>query len=610
MRHGTTAHMRSLCVWALTVTAVWLTAFASMAAGAGPYGGPPPGAGLIEMRDNEFGPVVLRVNPGATAEWRNGGHIAHSVTSDDGLWDSGLLQSGATFRYTFTQPGVYRYYCVPHGARGIRGMAGVVVVGDVALPSTAPAARLGPGQTLRVPADHPTIQAAVDAANPGSLILIAPGVYVEAVVVTTPGLTLRGLDRNRVILDGRFSRANGVKVVGADGVVIENMTARHFTANGFFWTGVRGYRGSYLTTYNNGEYGLYAFDSVFGRFDHSYASGHPDSGFYIGQCKPCHAEITDVLAEGNALGYSGTNAGGGLTIRRSVWRFNGAGIVPNTLDTERLAPQDGATIVDNIVYSNHNRDAPAAVLQQPAFGNGILVAGGVNNLVEGNRVWDHPNYGILIIGNVDQHFWMPRGNQVRGNTVWTSGRADLALAAPAGSGNCFAGNRFRRSRPPRIEAVYACGSSLSGIGGGDPAAFGVILAQFVQAELGPRKAGDWRTYPAPPPQPQMPDPQSVPAAAYPGPASADSTPQATPAGVPAAELSVVPQSAPPETDRFVLYAAQVFAYPLAVIAVAWDAVRRRRLAAGRAAMWIGVAVLIPIAGALLYFWRRYRGAGR
>ena len=126
---------------------------------------------------------------------------------------------------------------------------------------------------MRVPGDADTIQGGVDLAAPGDLVLVGPGVYDEAVVVTTPFLTIRGTDRNRVILDGGFTLDNGIQVIEADGVAIENMTARNYILNGFFWTSVFGYRGSYLTAYDNGDYGIYAYDSVYGLYDHAYASG-------------------------------------------------------------------------------------------------------------------------------------------------------------------------------------------------------------------------------------------------------------------------------------------------------------------------------------------------
>ncbi len=113
---------------------------------------------------------------------------------------------------------------------------------------------------MRVPSDFRTIQDAVNAAKPGSLVLVAPGVYREAVTVSNPGIVIRGESVATTILDGEFTRENGFKVV-ADGVAIENMTARNFTKNGFFWTGVKGYRGSYLTAIRNGDYGIYAFDA-------------------------------------------------------------------------------------------------------------------------------------------------------------------------------------------------------------------------------------------------------------------------------------------------------------------------------------------------------------
>ena len=83
------------------------------------------------------------------------------------------------------------------------------------------------------------------------------------------------------MLDGEFKRDNGIMVVGANGVAIENLTARNYTLNGFFWNGVLLPRLN-PSPYRNGDYGLYAYASQWGQFDHSYASGSPDAA-YIGQ---------------------------------------------------------------------------------------------------------------------------------------------------------------------------------------------------------------------------------------------------------------------------------------------------------------------------------------
>ncbi len=360
----------------------------------------------------------------------------------------------------------------------------------------------------RVPETYESIQAAVTAAEAQDLISVGPGEYHESVTVSdTPRLTIRGRDRNAVVLDGEFTRRNGITAT-VDGVVVENLTARHYEYNGIYWVGVDGYRGSYLTAYNNGEYGVYAFDSVNGKFEHSYASGHPDSGFYVGQCQPCRAVLENLIAEGNSIGYSGTNAGGELVIRDSVWRQNMSGIVPNTLDSEGLAPQRGVRIESNEVVDNNNETAPTKAIGYPAFGTGINIAGGTENVVTGNRVSEHANFGIVLVPNYDKQLWRPRGNRITDNAVDGSGRVDIALGAPAGPGNRFSNNDFATSRPDGIEGAGPLGRVRRSIG--DPWVTFLLGKGFLQTELGEFPGGNWREQPVPPNQPTMPEPNRPP----------------------------------------------------------------------------------------------------
>ena len=472
----------------------------------------------IAALDDFFKGEVVRVPVGTKVEWRNLGRNPHTVTADDATFDSGNMENGDEFSWTFEEAGVYPYYCKYHGAAGGVGMAGIIVVGDVPLPGgggpdVGPGREpvpSGPGATIRVPRDEDTIQGAVNAAEPGDLILIGPGTYHEAVRVLTPYLTIRGTDRNAVILDGELMLPNAIHVIEADGVVVENLTTRHYRVNGVYWSGVQGYRGSYLTAYANGDYGIYAFNSVWGRIEHSYASGHPDSGFYVGECFPCHALITDVVSEGNAIGYSGTNAGGDLLIVNSEWRNNMGGIVPNTLDSELLPPQRGATIAGNWVHDNNNTDAPAKRLLWPSLGLGIVVGGGRDNEIHGNLVEDHISYGIAVMPNIDANLWLSSGNVVEDNLVRRSGRADLALGAPGAGGDCFAGNDHATSSPVGIEALHGCGTLLPGhAGGGEWGATIGLLTRFAEALNGHNRTGEWENGATPPDQAPMPDAETA-----------------------------------------------------------------------------------------------------
>jgi plastocyanin len=520
---GVTDALPSLTRTAASVVGALVLAGATITIAERPVAARAPAASevvTVEIRDNVFRPANVAVKSGTTVRWVNEGRNRHNVTPDSGKqFGSRNLRPGQSYAYLFEDERDFGYYCTLHGAPG-KGQAGTVTVGEPS--GTAGVAPAGAGseaapdfaasgRTIRVPRDAKTIQGAVDRARTGDLVLVSPGVYHESVTVATDGIVIRGVDRNRTILDGDFERENGVNVVGANGVAVENLTARNFTYNGFYWTGVRGYRGSYLTAYRNGDYGIYAFDSQWGVFEHSSASGSPDAGFYIGQCQPCHAVIDDVVAEHNQIGYSGTNAGGDLVITRSTFRNNRIGIVPNSLDSEELAPQGNAVIAGNVVITNGSIEAARERSDSfdIGYGVGIVVLGGNENQIVSNRVHDNPRVGIVIAPNpgISGNAWPAARNRIVGNDVHGSSAADLAavFVSPA-DGNCFADNVFKTSAPTAIETLMPC----EGAGSGDPLAGALAPELFLDTSKNP-PGRDYKETPVPRRQRDMPRARTAPA---------------------------------------------------------------------------------------------------
>ena len=475
---------------------------------------------IVKVVDDEFSPKVIRVEPGTTVIWESGGANNHNVIASDGTWQAissdyfeyGIITKGDQYEHTFNEPGVYEYYCPYHGTNN-KGMVGTVIVGDVeySAPEEKIIVELSE-DVLRVGKNEQftKIQDAVDAAIEGDLILIENGVYKESVTVTTSYLTIRGVDRNKVIIDGEFMRENGIQIYDTDGVSVENLSVRNFSLNGVYWNTSKGFKGSYLTVYNNGDYGVYAFNSTDGIFDNIYASGHPDSGIYIGQCYPCNSLIYDNVIEGNALGYSGTNAGGHLYLYNNIWRDNMSGIVPNTLDSELNPPGRETTIIGNLVIDNNNYEAPTNRFGLVAKGMGIVAPGRVGDIIEKNIVVNHDRYGIVASPMLDANLYFSQHVQIKDNVVLDSGYTDLALAGPWGPGNCFEGNVYQTSTPPLLEQVHKCSdinsSSLFARFPlqGDPSGLMLLAGFFADAQTSELDKNRYKEYPWPKEQTNMP----------------------------------------------------------------------------------------------------------
>ncbi|MCP9210507.1 right-handed parallel beta-helix repeat-containing protein [Streptomyces sp. NEAU-Y11] len=330
--------------------------------------------------------------------------------------------------------------------------------------------------TIRVPADAPTISAAVSLAHPGDLVLVAPGVYHESVKIDTARITLRGASRDKVVIDGRLRQPNGV-VVAAPGVAVENLTVKNNTQNGVLVTGsaaaaaglpgqsggydtgdepvtfLKSFLVSYVTATRNGLYGIYAFSAQNGVIEHSYASGGADSGIYVGQCKPCHIVVRDNVAELNAVGYEGTNAGGEMYVVRNRLVGNRVGLTTNSDHQEKLLPQRGAVIAGNLIAANQQKATPQQA--DGGWGTGIGIDGGGDNQFVRNRVADNSSAGLVITATAD----IPSvGNRIVDNT-FTGNGIDVGWTFPTatrGRGNCLRGNDLRTTVPARLATTASC----------------------------------------------------------------------------------------------------------------------------------------------------------
>lgn len=83
-----------------------------------------------------FEPASIAIQAGQTVDFVNRSALAHTVTADPSKarnadnvslpedakpFDSGNLAPGESYSHTFTEPGTYQYFCIPHEAAGMKG---------------------------------------------------------------------------------------------------------------------------------------------------------------------------------------------------------------------------------------------------------------------------------------------------------------------------------------------------------------------------------------------------------------------------------------------------------------------------------------------------------
>ncbi len=332
------------------------------------------------------------------------------------------------------------------------------------------------------------IQQAVDAVKNGSksVIAIDKGTYAEGVIVNGhkyDGLKIRGTGKNPcdVVLNGKHAvisgpagsgaAQNGIEGENVNNLKVLNLYTKNYAANGIFIHAdpskgnetCHGFKMKNDWASFNTSYGLFAKHCIGGSITDGKAWGQGDSGIYIGETppqgpgtkagKPKWTNISHNLLFKNVLGYSGTNSKY-VDLHDNVVYNNGAGIVPNTLDSEEFEPAATGKIRKNLIFWNnfdyYKPDSPVksvgglggGAIHYPT-GIGVALFGTTGWRVYDNKVFGNFMWGIAEFSDPTNSDALNQYNEVTNNELGLGGkdtnRFDL-FNDGSGSHNCFAGN--------------------------------------------------------------------------------------------------------------------------------------------------------------------------
>jgi hypothetical protein len=319
-----------------------------------------------------------------------------------------------------------------------------------------------------------SIQAAVDAARPGTKIVVKRGTYAENVVVTTDDVTLKA--RGAEIVPPATPGAptpcsfgepagDGICVAGqldfppdgpptvrdpVEDVTVKGFEIRGFAANGIVFLGAEDLVAKHNETEDDHEYGIAAFFASGGWIVGNEASGSEEAGIYVGDSPEADVTIAGNrtfdnqlfgiflrdAADGRVVGNeSSGNCVGAIVLNTGAnvagdWRFFGNRIH----DNDRFCPPGG------------EEGAP------PLSGIGIALANASGNVLIGNEiVGNEPSGavpftgGVVVVDARSPGAEPPSDNLVERNAIL--GNQPDVFWDGSGTGNAFERNLCRTSVP-------------------------------------------------------------------------------------------------------------------------------------------------------------------
>jgi parallel beta-helix repeat protein len=343
-------------------------------------------------------------------------------------------------------------------------LCSTAVAAGVAFPGDSRAA----GVTIAVTT---TIQAAVDAADPGDTVLVPAGTYPESVLVTEPGITIRG--SRDAVLDGTgLGLAFGIRVRSLDGsrldgFTLDGLTIRGYTRFGSQVSGVDNFRLTGTRYVDNPLYGLFPVRCSRGRVDHNEVSGSFDSGVYVGQCSD--VLVDHNVAHLNTIGLE-VELSTRVVVEDNVSTDNAIGALVQISPGRPVKVTQDVVVRRNVLSGNNqaNTVTEGSLLAGLPGGVGIANVAGddvhiLDNVVSGNRsagigVVSLPPAVVALDPALDP---FPDGGEVRGNISRGNGYDPDPRLAPLPGADvvwdltgspCFTVPRGTRAFPPILPA--------------------------------------------------------------------------------------------------------------------------------------------------------------
>ena len=316
-----------------------------------------------------------------------------------------------------------------------------------------------------------TIQAAVDAANPGDTVRVPPAVYHENVLVTKDDITIEG--SAGAILDGTGLTGSGITVrslnpsARINGFKLSGLRIQNYVRNGVILNRVDNYQIDHGEYVDNAAYGIFPIRSSHGLIEFNKVSGSDDTGIYIGQSSDAiirSNHVTDCT-----VGIS-VEVSSSMAIQDNRVMENTIGVLAALLPGLSVTETRNVEISRNLVMRNNRTNPvsdPGDILSQLPSGVGILIFGANQVTVTDNKIVDNSSAGVAVVqvpqalAALDPRIEpFPDQNQIRGNVVLSNGSDPDPKIAPfpasdllwdlSGADNCWSDNIYKTSFPTAL----------------------------------------------------------------------------------------------------------------------------------------------------------------